>query len=319
MMNTMMATACLVGSIAALPAMAQDWPERTVRIVVPYGAGSTPDTLARVVFDRVQKNTGKPMVIENRAGAGGMVGTAMVAKAAPDGYTLVLSPSGPLGSNSLLYRKMQYDPLTELTPVALIGETPTVLVASNKVESKNGKELLDEMKHSKMAYASPGNGTLGHLNMAYLVSRSGADVPHVAYPGAPQIITGLIAGDVQAAALPPIVVSNFVRSEKIKALAIIGPRRSPALPDVPTLREQGVDFAPVGWFAVAAPSGTPAGTVQKIYSAITQAMDDPEVRNLLSNQGMEAVSLTPAQLKDYVRNDVQQWKPVIEKNRIALD
>lgn len=315
-------TACLMGGLAlGAPAVAQDWPEKTVRVVVPYGAGSTPDTLARLLFDRVQKNTGKTMVIENRAGAGGMIGTALVAKSPADGHTLVLAPSGPLGSNVLLYRKMPYDPIKDLTPVAMVGETPTILVTSTQVKAANARELLEEMARpdSKMTYASPGNGTLGHLNMAYLVSRSGATVPHAAYPGAPQIITGLIAGDVQIAALPPLVVSNFVRSGKIRALATIGPRRSASLPDVPTLKEQGVDFAPVGWFAIAVAASTPVREVEQMHKTLTRALEDEEVRKALSSQGMDAVSFTPRELQDYVRRDVEQWRPVIERNQIVLD
>lgn len=316
------AAACLASIAASTPSFAQqDWPEKTVRVIVPYAAGSTPDTLARLVFERVQKNTGKTMVVENRPGAGGMVGTALVAKASADGHTLVLSPSGPLGSNVLLYRKMQYDPFKELTPVAMVGETPTVLVASPQVKAANVRELLAEMARpgSRLTYASPGNGTLGHLNMAYLVSHSGGEIPHAAYPGAPQIISGLIGGEVQLAALPPMVVSTFVRSGKIRALAVIGPRRSAALPEVPTLKEQGVDFASVGWFAVATAAGTPTRIVDQAHQALARALDDEEVRQFLRNQGMDPVAMTPTELQDYIQRDVALWRPVIERNRIALD
>lgn len=173
-------------STAAQTATSSTWPTRSVRIVVPYAAGSTPDSIARLIFDKVQKSTGQPMVIDNKPGAAGMIGTDLVAKAAPDGHTLVVAPSGPLATNPLLYKKMPYDAVKDLSPVALIAETPTILVTSNATGANNVSELMRAMADSKnrMAYASPGAGTLGHLNMAYLVSRvAGADIPHVPYAG----------------------------------------------------------------------------------------------------------------------------------------
>jgi tripartite-type tricarboxylate transporter receptor subunit TctC len=226
----------LLGATLCSPAVvqAQAWPSHQVRIVVPYAAGSTPDSIARLIFDRVQKATGKAMVIDNKPGASGMIGTDQVAKATPDGYTLVLGPAGPLATNALLYKKMSYDPVKNLVPVALVAETPTILVASNATPVNDAGALLKAMADpkSRLTYGSPGAGTLGHLNMAYLASRaSGGDVAHAPYGGSPQIVTALIANDIQLAALPPLAVAPFVKSGKIKAIATIGPRRSSALPE----------------------------------------------------------------------------------------
>jgi len=157
-----------------MPSIAQGWPTRTVRVIVPYAAGSVPDALARSLFDKVQQSTGGTFVVENKVGAAGMIGTDLVAKARPDGHTLVVAPSGPLVTNALLYRKMPYDPIKDIEPVAQIAETLMVLVTANSVAATDIRSLLGEMASDrKMSYASPGNGTLGHLAMAYLVSRSG--------------------------------------------------------------------------------------------------------------------------------------------------
>ncbi|WP_240980353.1 Bug family tripartite tricarboxylate transporter substrate binding protein [Ramlibacter agri] len=322
-MKTLLAAIALALSLpAAVQAEATAWPAKTVRIVVPYAAGSTPDAIARLIFDRVQKATGKTMVVENKPGAAGMIGADQAAKATPDGHTLVLAPSGPLATNGLLYRKMPYDPLKDLAPVALVAETPTILVASNATPANNAQALLKAMADPKnrMAYASPGAGTLGHLNMAYLVARSGAtDVPHVPYAGSPQIVTALVANDVQLAALPPLAVAPFVKAGKIKAIATIGPRRSSALPDVPTLKESGIDFAPVGWFGVATTAGTPPEVLEAIHKQVAQALKDPEVAAAYRAQGLDVVDKGPKAFGVYIAEEVARWKPVIQRFGIALD
>ncbi|WP_077003062.1 tripartite tricarboxylate transporter substrate binding protein [Variovorax sp. KK3] len=313
--------AALAATLACGAASAADWPQKPVRVIVPYAAGSTPDGIARLIFDRVQKRVGQPMVIENRPGAAGMIGADAVAKSAPDGHTLLLAPSGPLVTNALLYKKMSYDPVKDLAPVALVAETPSILVASNATAARDAKELVAAMadRNQKLAYASPGNGTLGHLSMAYLVATSGGEVPHAAYPGSPQIVTALIANDVQMASLPPLAVAPFVQSGRIKAIAVVGPRRSQALPGVPTLKEQGIDFEPVGWFGVATRGGTPAQTVEHIHAAIAEALKDPELARAYAAQGLEVVDRGPADFAAYMRRELAQWKPVIERNRIVLE
>jgi len=298
------------------------WPIKSVRIVVPYAAGSTPDNIARLIFDRVQKNTGQSMVIDNKPGAAGMIGTDLVAKSAKDGHTLVVAPAGPLATNLLLYKKMPYDPIKELAPIALIAETPTILVTSNSITANTAPELLKTMADSKsrMAYASSGAGTLGHLNMAYLVSRSdAADIPHAPYGGSPQIITALMSNDIQMAALPPLAVVQQIKAGKIKAIATIGPRRSSALPDLPTLKEQGINFEPVGWFGVATTTGTSEKTINAIYSQISVAMKDPDVVAAYKSQGLDLVEKGPKQFTAYITEEINRWKPVIQRYNISLD
>lgn len=323
-MKKMLGRAALLFGALALPAWAgaaDTWPTRPLRVIVPYGAGSTPDSIARLVFDRVQKTSGQTVVIENRPGAAGMIGTDLVAKAAHDGHTVVLAPAGPLVTNALLYRKMSYDPVKDLAPVALVAQTPSILVASSAVTAADAPALLKEMADParRLAYASPGAGTLGHLSLAYLVGQARGDVPHAAYPGSPQIVTALIANDVQLAALPPLAVAAFIQSGRIRAIATVGPRRSSALPQVPTLLEQGIDFAPVGWFGVSTTAGTPAAVIEAAHKAIGAALKDPDLARAYQAQGLEVTDMGPDAFAAYLRAELAQWRPVIARNGITLD
>lgn len=297
------------------------WPERPIKIVVPYGPGSTPDALARVIFEQVSTTTGQPAIIENRPGGAGMIGAAAVAKATPDGYTLLLSAAGPLVTNTLLYSSMTYDPLNDLSPIALVAETPTILVKSRGVKSQNITDLLQEMKarEDDFAYASAGNGTLGHLSMAYLVSKADAAIPHAPYGGSPQILTSMVADDIQLASLPPLAVAPLISAGRIEPVAVIGPRRNALLPELATLQEQGLDFAPVGWFGVAAPADVPADVAQRIYETIAKALESDTVKAYYQAQGMDITSLGPAAFADYLQNELKLWKPVVEENKISLD
>lgn len=171
----------------------------------------------------------------------------------------------------------------------------------------------------KMAYASPGNGTLGHLAMAYLVALSGGEVPHAPYAGSPQIVSALIANDVQMAALPPPAVASFVKSGKIEAVAIIGPRRTAMLPQVPTLKEQGIDFDPIGWFGIAAPAATPPAVQEAIHGAISAALRDPRIVDYYRAQGMDPTDRGPAAFRAYIAQELDRWRPIIERNAISLD
>ena len=319
LLSAIAATLCVVLSLSE--AFAADWPNKQVRVVVPYAAGSTPDSIARLLFDRVQKATGQTMLIDNKPGAAGMIGANLVANSPADGYTLLLAPAGPLVTNALLYKKMSYDPMKDLAAVALVAETPSILVASNALAARSAQEMLRLMAdvNSKITYASPGNGTLGHLSVAYLVSQSGGEVPHAAFGGSPQLIAALIANDVQVAALPPQAVASFVTSGKIKALGVVGPQRSAVLPNVPTLKEQGIAFEAVGWFGVATRAGTPPDVLRQIHAAISAALKAPELIKAYQSQGLEVVDLGPKEFTAYIKREFEQWKPVIERNKISIE
>jgi tripartite-type tricarboxylate transporter receptor subunit TctC len=311
----------LAFGLASTSVQAANWPQKQVRIFVPYAAGSVPDIIARLIFDRVQKNTGQTMVIINKAGAAGMIGADTVAKSESDGHTLLLAPSGPLATNALLYKKMLYEPIRDLAPVALVAETPSILVVSNAVPARNVQELLRAMAdpNSHMTYGSPGYGTLSHMSMAYLVAQSGGNVPHAPYAGSPQLLTALIVNDMQIAVLPALAVAPFVDAGKIKAIATIGPQRSTLLPTVSTLNEQGLPFDPVGWFGVAASGGTAKDILEQIHAAISLALKDPDVAKSYQAQGLDIADKGPQEFVAYIQRELARWKPVIEQNRITID
>jgi tripartite-type tricarboxylate transporter receptor subunit TctC len=316
-----MTIAALALALAASSAVAQEWPSGTVRVVVPYGPGSTPDIVARVVSERLAAKLGKPFVVENKPGAAGMLGTDLVAKAAPDGQTIGISIAGPLAVNALLYRKMPYDP-AELAPVTIAATQASVVVASPSLNVASAAELVQLLKANpgKYNYSSMGAGSISHLAMEALASRSGAQMVHVPYAGSGPAVAALLAGDTHLAALPAASVMGHIKAGKLKALAVATEKRSPALPDLPTLREAGIEnvFADA-WMGFVVPARTPDATVARIHDEIGRVLADPEVRDRLRAQYMDVVANTPAEFRAAMKADVERWKPVIDKNAIKLD
>jgi tripartite-type tricarboxylate transporter receptor subunit TctC len=316
-----MTIAALALALAASSAFAQEWPSGTVRVVVPYGPGSTPDIVARVVSERLAAKLGKPFVVENKPGAAGMLGTDLVAKAAPDGQTIGISIAGPLAVNALLYRKMPYDP-AELAPVTIAATQASVVVASPSLNVASAAELVQLLKANpgKYNYSSMGAGSISHLAMEALASRSGAQMVHVPYAGSGPAVAALLAGDTHLAALPAASVMGHIKAGKLKALAVATEKRSPALPDLPTLREAGIEnvFADA-WMGFVVPARTPDATVARIHDEIGRVLADPEVRDKLRAQYMDVVANTPAEFRAAMKADVERWKPLIDKNAIKLD
>jgi tripartite-type tricarboxylate transporter receptor subunit TctC len=306
---------------AAFSAAAQDWPTGNVRVVVPYAPGSTPDVVARVVSDRLAARLGKPFVIDNKPGAGGMLGTDAVAKAPPDGQTIGISIAGPLAVNTLLYRKMPYDP-AELAPVTIAATQASVLVAAPSLNVGSATELVALLKANpgKYNYSSMGAGSISHLAMEALAARAGTQIVHVPYAGSGPAVAALLAGDTQMAALPAAAVMGHIKAGKLKALAVATEKRSPALPDLPTLREAGIEnvFADA-WMGFVVPARTPEPIVNRLREEIARALGEPEVREKLRAQYMDVVANSPAEFRAAMKADVERWKPVIEKNAIKLD
>jgi tripartite-type tricarboxylate transporter receptor subunit TctC len=318
-----MRTIGFAGVLLALAATAAgaEWPTGTVRVVVPYGPGSTPDIVARVVSDRLAARLGKPFVVDNKPGAGGMVGTDLVAKAAPDGQTIGISIAGPLAVNTLLYRKMPYDP-ADLAPVTIAATQASVVVASPSLNVATARELVTLLKANpgKYNYSSMGAGSISHLAMEALAARSGTQMVHVPYAGSGPAVAALLAGDTHLAALPAAAVMGHIKAGKLKALAVATEKRSPALPDLPTLREAGIEnvFADA-WMGFVLPARTPEALVGRIHDEIGKVLAEPEVREKLRAQYMDVVANTPAEFRAAMKSDVERWKPVIERNAIKLD
>jgi tripartite-type tricarboxylate transporter receptor subunit TctC len=309
-------------TFTALAAAAQEWPQRPLKIVAPFAAASTPDTFARLLADNLRKRLGQPVVVENKPGAGGMVGTDAVAKASPDGYTIGVSIVGPLVNNKLLYKKMPYDPDRDLVPITIAVTQPSLLVVPADRNVGTVAELVAFLKAraGKANYGSIGVGSLSHLTMELVALRSGTEVVHVPYAGSSQAVTALIAGEVDAAVLPALAVLPQVRAGKLKAIGSSLAQRSALIPEIPTLKEQGLADVDAGaWIGVVAPAGTPAPIVDRIRREVVATLKDPEVVAALSRQMMEAVGNTPEEFVAHLKAEQARWEPVIRKARISLD
>jgi len=306
----------------ASTAFAQDWPTRSIHLIVPFAAASTPDIFARLLADRMGTHLKQTVVVENKPGAGGMIGTDAIAKAAPDGYTFGVSITGPLVNNTLLYRKMAYDPFRDLAPITLAVNQPCILVANNDFNGSSLAEVFSELKRSpgKYNYASLGTGTMAHLSMELIASRSGTQIVQVPYPGSGQAVQALVAGDVNLGCMPPASVASLVKAGRLKAIGIAARKPSPLLPGVRTLAEQGLpEFEANAWIGVVAPAKTPAPILKRLHEEIVRVLASPDMRRALEAQMMEPVGNTPEQFAAYMREELDRWGPLIRKNRITLD
>lgn len=313
------AAAVLMG---ALPAAAQSWPQRPVKIVVPYGAGSSPDVLARVLNDRLSARLGQSFIVENRPGAGGNAGTDAVAKASPDGYTFVLSVNAPLVYNTILYKNLPYDPFKDLTPVTLAARNPNVCAVTPAMGVDSVKAWLDALRRhpGKYNFASTGNGSISHLGVELIKLKTQSFAVHIPYASSGQAVTAMLQGDVHFACLPAVSVMPQVKAGKLKALAITSAERSPLLPDVPTLKESGLpDIQAAPWFAYMAPAATPPAIVQRLRAELDGALKEPEVREKLRSAYFDPVGGTPAALGQFMREEQARWRPVIERAGLKPD
>ncbi|MDB5798504.1 MAG: Tripartite-type tricarboxylate transporter, receptor component TctC [Paucimonas sp.] len=310
-------------TLSVQPAMAaNDWPARPLRVIVAFGPGSTPDLLARIVSERLAQRLGRPVVVENKAGAAGNIGTDAVAKAAPDGYTLGVTISGPLAANTLLFKALPYNPQTDIEPVTIAATQPSVLVVTPQSNVSDMPALLARLRNEpgKFNYSSMGTGSISHLAVAAIAARSGAELVHIPYPGSGQAVTALLAGDAHLAVLPAAAVMQHVRAGKLKALAVATARRSAVLPDLPTLAESGLqDVQGDAWMGFIAPAKTPAAIVNRLQAEIAQIVRSDEVRQRLHGQWMEPVGNTPAAFRAIVAADLARWQPLIRKHGIKLD
>jgi tripartite-type tricarboxylate transporter receptor subunit TctC len=307
---------------AAAPAAAQSWPPQTVRIVVPFGAGSTPDIIARVIADQLQKKyAGSAFVVENKPGASGNTGTDVVAKAKPDGATIGVSIGGPLAINTLLFSSLPYDPRKDIAPITQLVTQPSALAVNNDLGVKTVGELVALIKANpgKYNFASIGNGSLSHLAMEALALKAGAQIVHVPYPGSPAAITAVIRNDTQMACLPAISVTPLAQAGKVKILAVSTAKRSPFLPDVPTLKESGVDVEADAWNGLIAPGGTPKAVIDAINKDVVTILKLSEVREKLAAQLMEPVGSTPEEFRAVIDNEIGRWAPVIKAAKVKVN
>ena len=308
-------------ALAISPAAAQDWPTKPVKIVVPFGPGSTPDVVARLIADHLQRKFGQPFVIDNKPGASGNIGTDAVAKGAPDGATIGVSIGGPLAINTLLFSKLPYDPKTDIAPITQLVTQPSALAINSGIMVNSVKDLLVVLKREpgKYNFGSIGNGSLSHLAMEALALASGTQMVHIPYPASPAAVTAIIRGDVQMGCLPAIAVTPHAASGAIKILAVSTAKRSPYLPDVPTMKEAGIDVEADAWMGMIAPAHTPEGIVAKIQRAVVEAIGTATVREKLATQLMEPVGNSPAEFRARIDSEIARWTPVIKAANIKVN
>jgi len=296
---------------------AEAWPNRPLKLLVGFPAGSSPDLMARTIADPLAQALGQPVVVENRAGAGGNIAADAVARAT-DGHTLGLMINGNLTIAKILNPATPYDPLTDLAPVSLLATAPLVLAASPKVDGE-GAALLAAGKAAggQWNYGSPGVGTLGHIGMEMVKGASGLQAVHVPYPGNPQVITAMVQGDVQLSLLPPGLAMAQVKAGKLKAVAVTSSGPSPLVPDVPSLAQVGLPgFQLEIWNAVAAPAGMNKAHIQRLSNALADIVKQPEVREKIFAQGWQVAGGSADDLARRIKADTDKMRDVIERNQI---
>jgi tripartite-type tricarboxylate transporter receptor subunit TctC len=320
-MKTLLLLTAAVAVLTTSMVQAQTWPTRNVRIIVPFAAGSTPDSVGRILADRLQTKLGVPFVVENKPGASGNTGTDAIVKSAADGYPIGLSIVGPLALNKLLFKALPYDPAKDLAPITIVATQPSVLVVSNDLGTKDFASFVTLLKKdsAKLNFGSIGYGSLSHLTMVAIAMKTEAHPEHIAYAGSPNVVTALTRNDVQMSVLPAASVAPQAQAGLLKMLAVTSATRSALLPDVPTLRESGIEGIEAGaWIGLVAPASTPAAIQDKIYATVVEIMAEPAVREKLTALYMEPVANTPNEFRAVIKQELDRWGPVIEKNNIRI-
>jgi tripartite-type tricarboxylate transporter receptor subunit TctC len=295
--------------LAAAQALAQPYPARPVRMLVPFAAGGTVDIVARLIGARLAEELGQPFVIENRGGAGGTIATALVAKSPGDGYTLMTMHQG-LAFNAALYASLPYDTLQDLAPIAYLGATPNVLIVSDTLPVRTLSEFLDYARRNpgRVAYGSGGVGSAGHLSVELLQSLTGTRLTHVPYKGSGPALTDLVGGQIQAMLATMPAAMPFVKGGKVRAIATSGAQRSPALAQLPTIAEAGVPgYEYMPWYGVFGPAALPPALAARLHEAAAKTLAETAVRERLAQQGLEYREMTRAQFAELVRADVLKW------------
>ena len=299
-----------------------DWPAKAMHMIVPFPPGSSPDLIARMLGEKLGTALGQPVIVENRPGAGGNLGTALVARAAPDGYTIGLSIGGPLAVNTVLYSKLPYDPFTDLAPITLVAASPNVLVVDPKLGVGSVKEFvaLAKSQPGRLNYGSVGNGSASHLTMELLKTQAGIDIVHVPYPGSPQVNTAIAGGQIAAGFVVPATAMPLVQGGRMKALAVTSSARSAVLPELPTVAEAGFPgFQSTAWLGMVAPAKTPGPIVDRISAELVRIIRSDEVRNRMRNIYFQAIGTTPGGLATLMREEVERWGKVIKQTGAKAD
>jgi tripartite-type tricarboxylate transporter receptor subunit TctC len=312
----------LIANLIVTPhSFAQDYPARVVKIVVPFPAGGTADVMPRIIAEWLTRKWGRSVIIENHTGAGGNVGAEVVAKSAPDGYTLLASPPPPLVINQNLYPHLDFDPL-QFVPVVVLARVPNALVVNpDKVSANSVKDFIAyaQANAGKVTDATQGNGTTSQLTSAMFQMMANVKLQNVPYRGSAPALNDLVGGDVDCMFDNLGVSLQLVKAGKLKLLAVASPSRMASLPAVPTIAETLPEFESVTWYAIVAPAGTPAAIVDKVNSGINEALQDPDVQKRLADLSAEPVGGTPQAADAYLKKEAERWKNVIVSAHVTLD
>ncbi len=311
-----------VALAAAGPAQAQTWPAKPIRFYMTAPTGSSIDVIGRILADKIRGPLGQPVVVEDRAGAGGTIATDAAAKAAPDGYTMVLSFNGPLSFGPYMYSKLPYDPFKDLAPVILATSQPNLLAINSSLPVNSVKQLLDYARKNpgKLNYASVGNGSSSHLTMELMKMMAGVYIVHIPYNGSPPAAASVASGDTQLLFAVPTAITPLIQAGKVKPLAVTGLKRYSLMPQVPTVAESGLPgFEALAWNGVLVPAGTPRPVIERLNREMNAALDAADTKQKLNAAGLEPVGGTPEQFGRLIRSEADKWAPVIKRTGAKID
>jgi len=312
----------VVCAIATLPASAAGYPEKPIRILTPFSAGSVTDLLARPLAAKLAEAWGQPVVVDNRTGAGGSIAAEIVAKANPEGYTLLVGATGPTIINPLLVKSLGYDAQRAFTPITLTATNNLLLTVTPSLPAKSVRELIElaRAKPGQLRYGSPGIGSSPHLTGELLQSMAGIDLVHVAYKGSPQYTIDLLAGRIDFVFAAAGALLPHIKSGRLRLLAVGSASRDPAMPDVPAVNETVPGFEVVGWYGLLTTAGTPAPVIRKLHAELVRILGEPDVKTLYANAGLEtAISASPAQFAAYIASEREKWAKVVKAANIRLE
>jgi tripartite-type tricarboxylate transporter receptor subunit TctC len=309
-------------ALLAGPAAAQSYPNKPIKIIAPFAPGGVADVLARLVGDKLQKSLGQPVIVENRPGAGGNIGADLVAKSAPDGYTLLMSSAGILTINGSIYPKISFDPATAFTPVTLVADMPSVVAVNSSIEAKSLQDFISYAKKNEgnIFFSSPGNGTTPHLGAELFQHRANVKVMHVPYKSGAESIGSVVSGQVTGAIETAASAIPQAKSGKLRILAVAGPSRLPQIPDVPTTNEAGLQDAEViSWFGMVAPAKTPQDIIERLNAETVKALRDPEIVQKLASLGVRPVGNSPAEFDRFIKSERTKWSQIIKQANIKME
>ena len=309
---------CVFSTVCA----AQSYPSKPIRLIVPFAPGGGVDLIGRIIAQKLQEAWGQPVIVDNRGGGGGNIGTDMVAKSPPDGYTLLMGYVGNLAINPFLFRKLPYDPVKDFSPISLAATAPNLLVAHPSLSANTVKDLvaLAKMKPDSLSYASAGNGTVGHMVAELFKSVTGIGIVHIPYKGNGPAVTDLLGGQVQLMFAAPGAVISFVEAKRLKALAVASNQRLPELGDTPTFAEAGYPGVEAsGWYGVLTSAGTPRNIISALNKEIVRIMQLPDVKERLAVHGYKAVTSSPEEFAQLIKSDLIKWQKVVKASGAKVD